>query len=323
MQLSKAIASFSPRKRGEGALAPARKKLKVPYIFIFLCMSPWIFGIIIFTAYPMIASFYQAFTKFNLIDSPEWVGLENFHRMFFEDSDFWLALRNTVWISAISIPLRIAFAMFTAWVLTKPKRGSSIYRTIFFLPSMVPTVAASMVFTYIFNPAYGPINRGLEAIGIKEPPFWFMDPKWSKWGLILLGLWGIGDTMIIYLAGLLDVPKSLYEAASLEGATHWQSFRYVTLPMMTPVIFFSFVTGVIGSFQYFTQAYVASGQVNDYSHAMYFYATHIYFTAFRAYEMGYASALAWVLLVITLVCTLIILKTQKRWVHYPNGSLFK
>lgn len=323
MQLSKAMASFSPRKRGEGALAPARKKLKVPYIFIFLCMSPWIFGIIIFTAYPMIASFYQAFTKFNLIDSPEWVGLENFHRMFFEDSDFWLALKNTVWIAAISIPLRITFAMFTAWVLTKPKRGSSIYRTIFFLPSMVPTVAASMVFTYIFNPAYGPINRGLEAIGIKEPPFWFMDPKWSKWGLILLGLWGIGDTMIIYLAGLLDVPKSLYEAASLEGATQWQSFRFVTLPMMTPVIFFSFVTGVIGSFQYFTQAYVAAGQVNDYSHAMYFYATHIYFTAFRAYEMGYASALAWVLLVITLICTLIILKTQKRWVHYPNGSLFK
>ena len=323
MQITKAVASLSPRKRGEGALAPARKKLKVPYIFIFLCMSPWIFGIIIFTAYPMIASFYQAFTKFNLIDKPEWVGLENFHRMFFEDSDFWLALKNTVWISAISIPLRIVFAMFTAWVLTKPSRGSSIYRTIFFLPSMVPTVAASMVFTYIFNPAYGPINRGLEAIGIDEPPFWFMDPKWSKWGLILLGLWGIGDTMIIYLAGLLDVPKSLYEAASLEGATQWQSFRYITLPMMTPVIFFSFVTGVIGSFQYFTQAYVAAGQVNDYSHAMYFYATHIYFTAFRAYEMGYASALAWVLLVITLVCTLIILKTQKRWVHYPNGSLFK
>jgi multiple sugar transport system permease protein len=286
-------------------------------------MSPWLFGILFFTAYPMVTSFYQAFTKFNLIDKPEWVGLENFHRMFFEDDDFWLSLKNTVWIAAISIPLRICFAMFTAWVLTKPKRGSSIYRTIFFLPSMVPTVAASMVFTYIFNPAYGPINRGLEAIGIDEPPFWFMDPKWSKWGLILLGLWGIGDTMIIYLAGLLDVPKSLYEAASLEGATQWQSFRYVTLPMMTPVIFFSFVTGVIGSFQYFTQAYVAAGQVNDYSHAMYFYATHIYFTAFRAYEMGYASALAWVLLVITLVCTLIILKTQKRWVHYPNGSLFK
>lgn len=323
MQLRNVMASFSPQKRGEGALAPARKKLKVPYLFIFLCMSPWIFGIIIFTAYPMIASFYQSFTKFNLIDKPKWIGLDNFHRMFFEDDDFWKAVWNTLWISAISIPLRICFALFTAWILTKPKLGRNIYRTIFFLPSMVPTVAASMVFTYIFNPAYGPINRMLEAIGIKEPPFWFLDPKWSKWGLIILGLWGIGDTMIIYLAGLLDVPKSLYEAASLEGATAWQQFRFVTLPLMTPVIFFSFVTGVIGSFQYFTQAYVASGQVNDYSHSMYFYATHIYFSAFRAYEMGYASALAWVLLIITLICTLIILKTQKRWVHYPNGSLFK
>lgn len=286
-------------------------------------MSPWLFGIIFFTAYPMVTSFYQAFTKFNLIEKPEWVGLENFHRMFFEDDDFWKALYNTIWISVISIPLRICFALLTAWILTKPKRGSSIYRTIFFLPSMVPAVAASMVFTYIFNPAYGTINRGLEALGVDDPPFWFMDPNWSKWGLILLGLWGIGDTMIIYLAGLLDVPKSLYEAASLEGASAWQSFRHVTLPLMTPVIFFSAVTGVIGSFQYFTQAYVASGQVNDYSHSMYFYATHIYYSAFKAYEMGYASALAWVLLVITLLCTLVILKTQKRWVHYPNGSLFK
>lgn len=321
MSQARVIASSPFKKKGE--LAPPRKKLKTPRLFILLCMSPWLFGIIFFTAYPMISSFYQSFTKFNLIESPKWVGLENFHRMFFEDSDFWQALKNTVWISVISIPLRIAFAMFTAWVLTKPKRGRNIYRTIFFLPSMVPAVAATMAFTYIFNPAYGPINRMLEAIGIKEPPFWFLDPKWSKWGLILLGLWGIGDTMIIFLAGLLDVPTSLYEAASLEGATAWQSFRYITLPLMTPVIFFSTVTGVIGSFQYFTQAYVASGQVNDYSHSMYFYATHIYFSAFRAYEMGYASALAWVLLVITLLCTLVILKTQKRWVHYPNGSLFK
>jgi len=321
MSQARVVASSPFKKKGE--FAPPRKKLKTPWLFILGCMSPWLFGIIFFTAYPMVSSFYQSFTKFNLIESPKWVGLENFHRMFFEDSDFWQALKNTVWISAISIPLRIAFAMFTAWVLTKPKRGSSFYRTIFFLPSMVPAVAATMAFTYIFNPAYGPINRMLEAIGIKEPPFWFLDPKWSKWGLILLGLWGIGDTMIIFLAGLLDVPTSLYEAASLEGATSWQSFRYITLPLMTPVIFFSTVTGVIGSFQYFTEAYVASGQVHDYSHSMYFYATHIYFSAFRAYEMGYASALAWVLLVITLLCTLVILKTQKRWVHYPNGSLFK
>ena len=309
------------RKRGAGA--PKQAKLKTPWLFIFFCMSPWLFGFLGFTVYPMGASFYQSFTKFNLVETPEFIGLDNYKRMFFEDPDFWQALQNTIWISVISIPLRIAFAMFAAWLLTKPRKGRSIYRTIFFIPSMVPTVAATMVFTIIFNPSFGTINMLLEKIGIEEPPYWFSDPAWSKWGLIILGLWGIGDTMIIFLAGLLDVPKSLYEAAQLEGANTWQQFRYVTFPMMTPVIFFSAVTGVIGSFQYFTQAYVVSGQVNDFSHSMYFYATHIYHEAFKAYEMGYASALAWILLVITLVCTLIILKTQKRWVHYPNGSLFK
>lgn len=317
-------ALFSSRKGDKGAVGvPRHKTLKTPWLFIILCLSPWLIGLLGFTLYPMISSFYQSFTKFNLIESPQWIGLDNYKRAFFEDPDFWKALKNTIWISVVSIPLRIAFALFTAWLLTKPKKGSNFYRTIFFLPSMVPAVAATMVFAYIFNPAYGPINKFLEMIGIDNPPFWFMDPAWSKWGLILLGLWGIGDTMIIFLAGLLDVPKSLYEAASLEGANAWQLFRYVTFPMMTPVIFFSAVTGVIGSFQYFTQAYVASGQVNDFSHSMYFYATHIYHEAFKAYEMGYASALAWILLVITLVLTLIILKTQKRWVHYPNGSLFK
>lgn len=318
-----AAALVPSRKRGAGAAARPSGRLKTPWLFIFLCMSPWLFGFVGFTLYPMGASFYQSFTKFNLIDAPEWIGLDNYHRMFFEDPDFWKALWNTVWISAISIPLRIGFAIFTAWLLTKATRGRSLYRTIFFIPSMVPTVAATMVFTVIFNPAFGTINMLLEKIGVENPPYWFMDPKWSKWGLIILGLWGIGDTMLIFLAGLLDVPRSLYEAASLEGANAWQQFRYVTLPLMTPVIFFSAVTGVIGSFQYFTQAYVAANQVNDFSHSMYFYATHIYNAAFQAYEMGYAAALAWVLLVITLICTLIMLRTQKRWVHYPNGSLFK
>lgn len=321
MTVPSGIALGPSRKRGAGA--PKQAKLKTPWLFIFLCMSPWLFGFLGFTVYPMGASFYQSFTKFNLIESPEWIGLDNYKRMFFEDPDFWQALQNTIWISAVSIPLRIGFAIFSAWLLTKPRSGRSIYRTIYFIPSMVPTVAGAMVFTIIFNPAFGTINMLLEKIGIQDPPYWFQDPAWSKWGLIILGLWGIGDTMIIFLAGLLDIPRSLYEAASLEGANGWQQFRYVTLPLMTPVIFFSAVTGVIGSFQYFTQAYVAAGQVNDYSHSMYFYASHVYYAAFRAYEMGYASALAWVLLAITLFCTLIILRTQKRWVHYPNGSLFK
>ncbi|MEY4347642.1 MAG: hypothetical protein RIS43_61 [Actinomycetota bacterium] len=312
-------------KRGNSApLDPENKprKVKTPWLFIFFCMSPWIFGFLGFTLYPMAASFYESFTTFNLVTAPQWIGLDNYKRAFFEDPDFIASLMNTIWISAVSIPLRIAFAMITAWLLTKPKHGRGIYRTIFFIPSMVPTVAATVAFTYIFNPAYGPINAILEKFGVEEPPYWFMDPAWSKWALIILGLWGIGDTMIIFLAGMLDIDRSLYEAASVEGANTLQQFRHITMPLMTPVIFFSGVTGVIGSFQYFTQAYVASAQVDDYSHSMYFFATHIYYAAFQAYEMGYASALAWILLVITLVCTLIILKTQKRWVHYPNGSLF-
>ena len=325
---SQAISSLVSPRRKAGAISVdsgdmKRKKLRTPWLFIALCMSPWILGFLFFTAYPMLASFYESFTRFDLINSPKWIGLGNYRQMFFHDQLFWIAIKNTIWISVISIPLRIGFALFTAWILTKPKRGSTIYRTMFFIPAMVPTVAATMSFTYIFNPAFGPINKFLESIGIKNPPYWFLDPHWSKWALIILGLWGIGDTMIIYLAGFLDVPRSLYEAAELDGANSWQQFRSVTLPLMTPVIFFSAVTGIIGSFQYFTEAYVASGQVLDYSHSMYFYASHIYNEAFANYQMGYASALAWVLLVITLICTFIMLKTQKRWVHYPNGSLFK
>ena len=318
-----------PRRPWRGSTSFSLKRNKqpqsgipTPKLFIFLCLSPWIFGFVGFTLYPIIVSFYESFTSFNLVVSPVWVGLDNYKRAFFEDPEFWHALDNTIWISATSIPIRIAFALFTAWMLTKPKRGRGIYRSIVFIPSMVPVVATTMVFTFIFNPAYGPINKFLEALGVQDPPVWFQDPTYSKWGLIILGLWGIGDTAIIFLAGLLDIDRSLYEAASVEGASGFQQFRYITLPLMTPVIFFSAVTGIIGSFQYFTQAYVVSNQVNDYTHSMYFFATNIYMAAFQAYEMGYASALAWILLVITLVCTLVMLRTQKRWVHYPNGTLF-
>lgn len=319
-----------PKGRGITASLFSRKNkekpktLPVPKFFIFMCMLPWILGFVGFTLYPIIVSFYNSFTKFNLVEAPEWIGLDNYKRAFFEDELFWQALRNTIWITVVSIPIRIGFSMMTAWLLTKPRQGRGLYRTIFFVPSMVPTVAATLVFTFLFHPAFGPINGILEKFGVENPPEWFQDPAWSKWGLIFLGLWGIGDTMIIFLAGMLDIDRSLYESASVEGANGFQQFRYITLPLMTPVIFFSGVTGVIGSFQYFTQAYVVTSQsgVNDFSNSMYFFATHIYREAFTAYEMGYASALAWILLVITLVCTLIILKTQKRWVHYPNGSLF-
>jgi multiple sugar transport system permease protein len=315
----------SPRKRG--ATAP-KHGVQTPVFFVFMCMLPWTSGFVLFTAYPMVASLYQSFTRWDMVNAPRWIGLDNYKRMFFEDDLFWLSFKNTIWISATSIPIRIAFAMFTAFLLTKAGKTRNIWRTIFFLPSMVPVVAGTLIFAWLFQPYFGVLNLFLEKLGIvnmKHPLMWFDDPNMSKWALIIMGLWGIGDTMIIFLAGLLDIDKSLYESASLEGANGFQQFRFITLPLMTPVIFFSAVTGIIGSFQYFTQAYIATGLSinNDYSKSMYFYATHIYETAFQQYDMGYAASLSWFLLFVTLICTVIMLLTQKRWVHYPNGTMFK
>jgi multiple sugar transport system permease protein len=315
--------------RKQGAAVPAPKHgVTTPKLFIFMCMLPWTAGFLIFTAYPMIASFYQSFTYWDMINPPQWLGIDNYQRMFFHDDLFWKAFYNTMWISATSIPIRIAFAMLTAFLLTKAGKTRNIWRTIYFLPSMVPVVAGTLIFAWLFQPYFGVLNLFLEKLGLismKNPPMWFDNPALSKWSLIIMGLWGIGDTMIIFLAGLLDIDRSLYEAASLEGANGIQQFRYVTLPLMTPVIFFSAVTGVIGSFQYFTQAYIATGLTinGDYTNSMYFYATHIYETAFQQYDMGYAAAMSWFLLLITLLATVTMLLTQKRWVHYPNGTMFK
>ena len=313
--------------RKQGAAVPAPKHgVSTPKSFIFMCMLPWTAGFFLFTAYPMIASFYQSFTYWDMINPPKWLGIDNYQRMFFHDDLFWKAFYNTMWISATSIPIRIAFAMFSAYLLTKAGKTRNIYRTIYFLPSMVPVVAGTLIFAWLFQPYFGVLNLFLEKLGLismKNPPMWFDNPGLSKWSLIIMGLWGIGDTMIIFLAGLLDIDKSLYEAASLEGANGFQQFRYVTLPLMTPVIFFSAVTGVIGSFQYFTQAYIATGLTinGDYTKSMYFYATHIYETAFQQYDMGYAAALSWFLLFVTMIATVLMLVTQKRGVHYPNGTM--
>ncbi|MGZ5290307.1 MAG: carbohydrate ABC transporter permease, partial [Actinomycetota bacterium] len=209
------------------------------------------------------------------------------------------------------------------------KKGMKIYRTIFFMPSLAPPVAVALAFVFIFNPATGPINVGLSRLGWEDPPLWFFTAQWSKPAMLILTLWGIGGTMIIFLAGLLDVPQQLYEAADIEGASGWQKFRRVTLPMITPVIFFSLVIGVIQAFQYFTQAYVASttlgGQRSSLGapqNSLLFYAIYLYQQGFNYFRMGYASALAWVLFVVTMACTIALIKTSKRWVHY-QGGMFK
>jgi multiple sugar transport system permease protein len=295
-------------------------------------MSPWIVGFLGFILYPMIATLLFSFTKYDLLSDPVPIGLQNYVFMFTKDEHFWQAMRNTIWIILWGVPLRIALAILTAWMLTKPRRGLRAYRTIFFMPSLAPHVAVALAFVFILNPATGPINLLLGRLGVDNPPLWFYSPQWSKPAMLLLGLWGVGDAMIIFLAGLLDVPRQLYEAADIEGASGWQKFRFVTLPTISPVIFFSLVTGVIYGFQFFTQAYVTSltvsGQpstlaaesVGDPNESLLFYSVYLWQQGWGNFRMGYASALAWVLFLITMACTLILVRTSRRWVHYAGGG---
>jgi multiple sugar transport system permease protein len=295
---------------------------------VLVFMSPWIVGFILFTVYPIASSLYFSFMHYQLLGEPAWNGLANYTFMFTKDPFFWQAMRNTLWIIAFGVPLRIVFSILTASLLTRPRRGIKVYRTFFFLPTLAPAVAASLAFVYLFNGKYGPINRLLGVLGWHHAPLWFQDPNWSKPALLILGLWGIGDAMIIFLAGMLDVPRQLYEAADIEGGSAAQKFRYVTLPLISPVIFFSLVIGVIEGFQFFTEAYVVSFTLggNDVAglgspqNSLLFFTTHLYQEGWLQFQMGYASAMAWVLLLITMVCTLIIMKTSGRWVFYQGGG---
>jgi len=282
-------------------------------------MSPWIIGFVVFYVYPMLATLYFSFTHYDILSQPKWVGLSNYKFMFTSDPQFWQAMRNTLWMIIVAVPLQVAFAIGTAMVLTRPKRGKGIYRTVFFLPTMVPVVAATLGFVFLLNPA-GPLDQVLGFLHVPKP-LWFEDPTWAKPGLVMLGLWSIGNTMIIFLAALLDVPKQLYEAADLEGATAWQRFRHITLPMISPVIFFAVITGVIYGFQYFTEGYVASGggqSLGNPQGSLLFYPSWLYAQGFQFFHMGYASAMAWVLFLITLLCTLVLIRTSRRWVHYQG-----
>jgi len=293
-------------------------------------LSPWILGFCFFTAGPMALSFYYSFTHFDLISTPQWIGLDNYRFMFgigeSEDPYFGHAVRNTLYIIAFGVPMRIVFGVATAMLLTRPGRGRNVYRTLFFMPSLAPRVGATLVFVYLLNPGNGPVNVLLEKIPFVTAPLWFLDPEWSKPALIFLGLWGIGDAIVLYLAGLLDIPRHLYEAIAIEGAGRWQRFRYVTLPMLTPVIFFTLIIGIIDGFQYFDQAYIASGAsgtnaaLGSPQNSLLFYGIYMYDQAFRQFHMGYAAAMAWVLFVAIMATTAFLLVTSKRWVH-SGGAL--
>jgi multiple sugar transport system permease protein len=288
-----------------------RRRLLTGLAFI----SPWIVGFLAFILYPIVVSLYYSFTDFSLFTSPVWVGLQNYRELFTFDDKFFLSLSNTVYFTLLVIPASIVLALVMAIVLNVRLQGVSVYRAIFFMPTIVPAVASAVVWGWILNPQWGLLNGLLRLVGIPGPP-WLSSPAWAKPSLVLVTLWAIGSDMIIYLAALQDIPGAYYEAADLDGANAWQKTRYVTLPLLTPVIFFHLVNGTIWAFQYFTIAFVMTdgGPAN----ATLFYALYLYRNAFEYVKMGYASAMAWILFVVVMAATLIILRSSRGWVHYEG-----
>jgi len=287
-------------------------------------LSPWLIGFCVFIAYPMLATLYFSFTNYNLANSHDWVGLRNYRIAFTEDPVFWLAIRNTLWIVCIAVPAKVLFGLGIGLVLVRVRRGAGIYRAIIYLPAIVPLVAASLSFIYVLNGS-GPLNTLLHRLHIPQP-LWFTDPNWAKPGLGLLMVWAVGNTMVILLAALLDVPQHLYEAAEMDGAGGFRKFTTITLPMISPVLLFCLITGVIDGFQYFTQAYVVAksididGVLGAPANSTMFYGTWLYQQGYGYFHMGYASALAWILFVVLLIVTAVFLRTSRRWVHYSEES---
>ncbi len=280
-------------------------------------ISPWILGYLIFTLGPMIVSLYLSFTQYDALSPPQWVGLANYKRMVADDELFLKALGVTFSYTLFFVPFGVAGSLLVAILLNQPIKARTFYRAMFYIPTITPVVAAIFLWQWMLNPEYGPVNFILSEVGITGPR-WFSDPTWARPTLIVFALWAYvgGGPMVVFLAALQSIPTHLYEAARIDGAGRLRQFFHITLPMLSPTIFYSLILAVVGSFQVFEAAYAGTngGPVRS----TYFYVLHLYFTAFRYFEMGYASALAWVLFIILLVFTLVQFRYASKWVHYES-----
>jgi multiple sugar transport system permease protein len=282
----------------------------------YLYMSPWLVGYVALTFVPVLLSLYYSFTNYDVISPEKWVGLRNYVEAFTRDDQFWPSLGKTAYYAGVTVPLGVVGSLLLATFLNVKVRGTSIYRTFFFMPSLVPIVAAAVLWFWLLQADWGPVNRLVfNATGLIMPR-WFQDPSWTIPALISLALWSsVGGTrMIIFLAGLQGVSEELYDAAKVDGAGGWARFRHVTLPMITPTIFFNLVLGIIGALQVFTSALVATEGGPAY--ATWFYALHIYKQAFGYFNMGYASALAWLFAILIIVLTGVQMRLARSWVYY-------
>lgn len=280
-----------------------------------LFASPWIIGFLLFTLGPMLAAAAISLSDWNLLTRPRFVGLANFRQLFTSDSLFWQSLKVTTIYAVAAVLLGVAFGLFLALLLNAPIRGLRWYRTAYYMPSVLSGVAVALLWSWLFSPDLGLLNYALQKVGVHGPD-WLGQPQWALPALVIMSLWGVGSGAIIYLAGLQGIPTELYEAAQMDGAGALNRFWSVTLPLMTPVLFFQVVVGIIGALQTFTQAYVmTSGGPNN---ATLFFVLYLYQNAFQYFRMGYAAALAWVLFAYILVLTIIVFRSSRFWVYYEG-----
>jgi multiple sugar transport system permease protein len=296
----------------------ARVKLtKQPGFWGFLFITPWLLGFLIFTAGPMITSLWLSLHKYDLATS-QFVGGENYRRLLFTDPIFWKAVKVTLMYALFSVPLGIMGSLALALLLNQEVRGIRVYRTLFYLPTLVPSVASAILWQWVFNADSGILNQILGLFGFAGPQ-WLQDERYTLPAFILMSLWGIGGgRMVIFLAGLQGISENYYEAAKLDGATSWQLFRRVTLPLLSPVMFFNLILGTIGAFQVFTTAYVMTG--GGPNNASMFYALYLFRNAFEYLKLGKASAMAWMLFLVLLVVSMVQIALSKRWVHYEGDA---
>ncbi|MFD0619761.1 carbohydrate ABC transporter permease [Paenibacillus sp. GCM10027629] len=285
-----------------------------------LFASPWIIGFLVFTVYPFFSSLYFSLTTYDLFNPPQWVGLDNYRKIM-TDERFYKSINNTLFMAFISVPISLASSLIIALMLNFKVKGINYYRTIFYLPAVIPVVASALLWTWMLNPDFGLINMFLRAVGLPDPA-WLMDPRYTKPSLVLMGLWGSGAGALIFLAALQGVPQQYYEAAQVDGANGWHRFWRITIPALSPIILFQLIMGLIGAFQIFTESYIlaggksVSGSIGGPDQSLLFYAVNLYQEAFMNLKMGYASALAWILFIIVMAITLVLLKTSRRWVYY-------
>lgn len=309
--------------------------------------GPWILGFLVLAVYPIGASFYYSLCDYNVFNEPRFNSGANYVELFTNDPIFWRSLWNTAYFMIFAVPITMATALVLAMLLNLKVKGQAFYRTIFFLPAIVPMVASTVLWLWILNPEFGvanmllrpftPVVQGIwDAIGavviriglagpesfsgaVNFPPGWLQDEYWSKPGLIMMSIWGVGHTMILYLASLQEVPRELYEAAELDGAGAWMKTRHVTLPMISPILFFTLVMGMINTFQYFTQVFIMTDGGGGPNDSTMMYALYLFNNAFIYFKMGYASAMAWILFVLILLCTVLIFRVTRGKVYYAGA----